>query len=56
MSFKRKVVTTAFLDPEDYEKLTDLSREESTSVSALIREAVKEFLEKKLKPVEEAKT
>jgi predicted DNA-binding protein len=43
------------MDLEDIERLEDLSRQTGESISAMICMAVKEFLEKKLKPVEEAK-
>jgi predicted DNA-binding protein len=39
----RKPVTT-FLDPEDLEKLEDLSRETGRPLSTIVREAVKRFL------------
>jgi len=55
MEHKRKINVTTMLDPEDFEQLTELSRKNAKPISALIRMAVKEFLEKKLKPVEEAK-
>jgi predicted DNA-binding protein len=51
----RKISVSASLDLEDIERLEDLSRQADKSISELIRLAVKEFLEKKLKSVEEAK-
>jgi len=51
----RKTTVTAYMDLEDIEKLEDLSRQTGESISSIICTAVKEFLEKKLKPVEEAK-
>jgi predicted DNA-binding protein len=55
-SLGRKVNVTAYIDLEDLERLEDLSRETGESISSIICKAVKEFLEKKLKPIEEAKT
>jgi predicted DNA-binding protein len=51
----RKVNVTAYIELEDLERLEDLSRETGESISSIICTAVKEFLEKKLKHVEEAK-
>jgi hypothetical protein len=51
----RKVNVTAYIELEDLERLEDLSRETGESISAIICTAVKEFLDKKLKPAEEAK-
>jgi predicted DNA-binding protein len=51
----RKVNVSAYIELEDLERLEDLSRETGESISSIICKAVKEFLEKKLKPVEEAK-
>ena len=41
---KRKINTTVMLDPEDFEALTEMSRETGESLSGLIRRAVKQFL------------
>ena len=43
----RKVNITAYIELADLEKLEDLSRETGKSVSSLIREAIKKFLEEK---------
>lgn len=51
----RKVNVSAYIDLEDLERLEDLSRETGESISSIICKAVKEFLEKKMKPIEEAK-
>jgi predicted DNA-binding protein len=39
-----KVNVSAYIEQEDLERLEDLSRETGKSISALIREAVQEFL------------
>jgi predicted DNA-binding protein len=44
MERARKINVTTMLDPTDFERLSDLSRETGKPISALIREAVKEFL------------
>jgi predicted DNA-binding protein len=41
---RRKINVTTMLNPEDYDRLTDLSRETGKSISALIREMVQEGL------------
>jgi predicted DNA-binding protein len=51
----RKVNVTAYIELEHLERLEDLSRQTGESISSIICMAVKEFLEKKVKPVEEAK-
>jgi hypothetical protein len=56
MPRERKVNITAYLEIEDVEKIEDLSRETGESISSIIRQAVKDFLEKKLKPVKEEST
>lgn len=38
--------TSIYLDDEDFQALADLSCETGNSVSALIREAIKEYLQK----------
>jgi predicted DNA-binding protein len=48
----RKVNVSAYIEQEDLERLEDLSRETGNSISSIICNAVKEFLEKKLKDVE----
>jgi predicted DNA-binding protein len=50
-----KVNVSAYIEQEDLERLEDLSRETGKSISSLIYIAVKEFLEKKLKAIHEAK-
>ena len=46
-----KVNVSAYIEPEDLERLEDLSRQTGESISSIICRAVNEFLEK-LKPVE----
>jgi predicted DNA-binding protein len=48
----RKVNVSAYIEQEDLERLEDLSRETGKSISSIICNAVKEFLEKKLKDIE----
>lgn len=48
----RKVRVSVCIEPEDLERLEDLSRETGKSISSLIRAAVKMFLEGKLKLLE----
>ena len=48
----RKVNVSAYIEQEDLERLEDLSRETGKSISSIICNAVKEFLEKKLEAVE----
>ena len=48
----RKVNVTAYIEIEDLERLESLTRETGESISSLICQAVKEFLEKKLKSTE----
>ena len=49
---QRKVNVSAYIEQEDVERLEDLSRETGNSISSIICNAVKEFLEKKLEAVE----
>ncbi len=42
----RKVKASALISQEDLERLEDLSRETGKSISSLVREAVKQFLNK----------
>jgi len=49
---ERKVNVSAYIEQGDLERLEDLSRETGNSISSIICDAVKEFLEKKLKAVE----
>ena len=49
---ERKVNVSAYIKQEDLERLEDLSRETGNSISSIICNAVKEFLEKKLEAVE----
>jgi predicted DNA-binding protein len=51
-SRQRKVNVSAYIEQEDLERLEDLSRETGNSISSIICDAVKEFLEKKLEAVE----
>jgi len=44
-----KVNVSAYIEPEDLERLEDLSRQTDESISSMICRAVKEFLEKKVK-------
>jgi len=46
MARVRKVNVTTMLDPEQFDKLADISRREGKSISALIREAVAEWLKR----------
>lgn len=50
----RKVQVSVCIDLEDLEKLEGLSRESGESLSSLGRQAIKEFLERKIKPIKEA--
>lgn len=43
----RRVGIYTYVNPEDSEKLSDMSRETGTSISGLVRQAVKEWLKKK---------
>jgi len=43
---KRKINVTTMLEPEDFEHLTEISRETGESISGLIREAVKEWIKR----------
>ena len=45
----KKIGHTVFLDPEDLEQLSNLSRKTGHSISALIREVVKEYIREKKK-------
>jgi predicted DNA-binding protein len=49
---EHKVNVSAYIGQEDLERLEDLSRETGNSISSIICNAVKEFLEKKLKDIE----
>ena len=49
---EHKVNVSAYIEQEDLERLEDLSRETGNSISSIICDAVKEFLEKKLEAVE----
>jgi len=49
MAKVRKINVTTMLNPQDFEALTNLSRETGKSISALIREAVKEWLKRREK-------
>jgi predicted transcriptional regulator len=40
----RKINVTTMLEPEIFQRLTEISRQTDKSISALIREAVKEWL------------
>jgi len=44
---ERKINVTTMLNPEDFQRLTDLSRETGKSISSLIREAVQTWLNEK---------
>jgi len=43
----RKVKVSVLIEQKDLERLEDLSRETGKSISSMVREAVKEFLEGK---------
>lgn len=45
----RKVNVTTMLELEQFEKIAELSRETGKSISALIREAVEEWLKRREK-------
>jgi len=47
MVLARKVKVSVLIEQEDLERLEDLSRETGKSISSMVREAVKEFLERK---------
>ena len=48
----RKVKVSVLIEQENLERLEDLSRETGKSISFMVREAVKEFLERKAHGVE----
>ena len=52
MKTEKRVSISAFVNPEDHERLVELARAEERSVSALLRLAIREYLSRRA--VEEA--